>query len=158
MIFFLDCSSQICFLLIKFHCSISISNNILQYYFYYYCIFLIGQAQAVGTSFFMPVWLLSTLTVPFLPPLCFSFSRSFRSCCSHARVFGKTLLHEFLFSCSHAERYLLYFARRHDRTGRGGACRKMSIIIIIISRFVAVAGDYFCCDIFFYVCPKSLIA
>ena len=33
----------------------------------------------------------------------FSFSVLFHSCCSHAQVFGKTLLHEFLISYSHTE-------------------------------------------------------
>ena len=32
----------------------------------------------------------------------------FHSCCSHARVFGKTLVHEFLISSSHTEWYLLF--------------------------------------------------
>ena len=30
------------------------------------------------------------------------------SCCSHARVFGKTLLHEFLISYNHTEWYLFF--------------------------------------------------
>ena len=44
-------------------------------------------------------------------PLCFfldCFFIFFHSCCSHARVFGKTLLHEFHISDSHAEWYLLF--------------------------------------------------
>ena len=32
----------------------------------------------------------------------------FLSCCSHARVFGKTLLHEFFINNSHPEWYLLF--------------------------------------------------
>ena len=32
----------------------------------------------------------------------------FHSCCFHARVFGKTLVHEFPISCSHNEWYLLF--------------------------------------------------
>ena len=32
----------------------------------------------------------------------------FHSCSSHARMFGKTLMHDFPISYSHAERYLLY--------------------------------------------------
>ena len=31
----------------------------------------------------------------------------FQSCCSHSRVFGKTLLHEFIISYSHTEWYFL---------------------------------------------------
>ena len=34
----------------------------------------------------------------------------FHSCCSHARVFGKTLVHEFPISYSPTEWYLLFFA------------------------------------------------
>ena len=32
----------------------------------------------------------------------------FRSCCSHAQVFGKTLVHEFLISYSHTEWYFIF--------------------------------------------------
>ena len=32
----------------------------------------------------------------------------FHTCCSHAPVFGKTLLHEFLISYSHTECYLFF--------------------------------------------------
>ena len=32
-------------------------------------------------------------------------------CCSHARVFGKTLVREFLISNSHTEWYLLFFGQ-----------------------------------------------
>ena len=35
------------------------------------------------------------------------FLISFHSCCSHARVFGKTLVHEFDISYSHTEWYLI---------------------------------------------------
>ena len=38
--------------------------------------------------------------------LIFSFSVLFHSCCSHAQVFRKTLLHEFLISFSHSEYFL----------------------------------------------------
>ena len=40
--------------------------------------------------------------------LIFSFSVLLHSCCSHAQVFGKTLVHEFLISYSHTEWYLLF--------------------------------------------------
>ena len=34
---------------------------------------------------------------------CFCFIALFRSCCSHAQVFWKTLMHEFLISYSHTK-------------------------------------------------------
>ena len=36
----------------------------------------------------------------------------FHSCCSHARVFGKTLVHEFPISCIHSERMRIVFFRQ----------------------------------------------
>ena len=56
----------------------------------------------------------------FLSPLCFCLHSRlssyllrlfilFRSCCSHARVFRKTWVHEFPISYSHTEWYLLFF-------------------------------------------------
>ena len=38
----------------------------------------------------------------------------YRFCCSHARVFGKTLVHEFPMSYSHTEWYLPFYARRNS--------------------------------------------
>ena len=49
---------------------------------------------------FVPALLLSMLTHLFLPS---SLSVLFHSCCSHAQVFGKTLVHEFLISYSRTE-------------------------------------------------------
>ena len=50
----------------------------------------------------------------------------FDSCCSHARVFEKTLAHELPISCSHTEWYVFY-AKRDDRRV---ACQKLTIIIM----------------------------
>ena len=54
-------------------------------------------------DFFVPTVLLSTFIPFFLTssPLCLIVL--FQSCCSHAQVSGRTLLHEFLFSYSHTE-------------------------------------------------------
>ena len=49
---FFECLSPLCFLLIEFHCTFSISYKILPYYVYYYCI-SIWYGWAVGASFFL---------------------------------------------------------------------------------------------------------
>ena len=73
----------------------------------------------------------------------------FHSCCSHARVFWKTLLHKFHISYSHTE-CDLFFAKRVDRNGRRVACQKLIIIIKII--FVWYQGyAIFYARIAFYV-------
>ena len=51
----------------------------------------------------MPAVLISMLTLHFLPSSENVFVL-FRACCSRARVFGKTLLHEFHISCTHTGR------------------------------------------------------
>ena len=54
--------------------------------------------------FFVPI-LLSILS---LLNFFICFFVLFDPCCSHARVFGKTLVHEFPISYSHTEWYLLF--------------------------------------------------
>ena len=103
---FLDCLSPFCFLLIEFHCSFSISYKIQTNYLYYYYI-LISIVYAIGycfcrarfTCFHTHAYLLIFFVCLFI---------LFRSC-SHAQVFGKTLVHEFLISYCHTEWYLLFF-------------------------------------------------
>ena len=107
---FLDYLSPFCFLLIKFHCTFSISYKILPYYFLLLLYFdkdVIGRRdllffRARFASFRTHASLLSFFVYFFL---------LFRSCCSHARVFGKTLVHEFIMSYSHTEWYLPFLAR-----------------------------------------------
>ena len=105
-----DCSffnylNPFCFLLIEFHQTFSISYNILPYFVYYYCI-LSTMSYAVGTYFFRARFA-SFHTHASLLTFFVCFFILFRSCCSHARVFGKTHVHEFPMSYSHTEWYLL---------------------------------------------------
>ena len=62
--------------------------------------------QAVGTSFFFRARFTSFHTHAYLLTFFICCFILFDSCCSHARVFGKTLLHEFFISYSHTEWYL----------------------------------------------------
>ena len=98
---FFDCSSPCCFLLIDFHWTFTISYKIPTNCVYYHGI-LIRQWYAVGSSFCRGR--LSSYRLRL-----FLYLHSF---CSHARVFGKTLVHEFPISYSHAEWYLL--VQRND--------------------------------------------
>ena len=59
-------------------------------------------------DFFVPSVLLSTFIHFFLTSSPLSLIVLFQSCCSHAQVFGGTLVHEFLFSYSHTEWNLLF--------------------------------------------------
>ena len=108
MILLLDCSSLFCFLLIEFYCTFSISYKIQQYYVYYYCIFLLGSDMPSGLLYFRTHF---TSFHPRASLLSFfvCFSIVFHSCCSHARVFGKTLVHEFTISYNHSEWYTFFF-------------------------------------------------
>ena len=108
---FLDYICPFCFLSIEFHCTFSISCKILPYYVYYYCI-LIRMWYVVGTSFvrarcatFHTHASLLTIFVCFFF-VCFFVL--FRFCCSHTRVFWKTLVHEFPFTYSHNDFYSIF--------------------------------------------------
>ena len=59
-------------------------------------------------DFFVPTVLLSTFIPFFLTSSPLSLIVLFQSCCSHAQVFARTLVHEFLFSYSHTEWNLLF--------------------------------------------------
>ena len=97
--------SPFCFLSIEFHCTFFISYKILPYFVYYYYCILVRIWQAVGTSFIRASFA-SFHTHASLLTIFVCFFVLFRSCCSHARVFGKTLVHEFPMSYSHTEWYL----------------------------------------------------
>ena len=76
---------------------------------YYYILFIIilfwlGCDRPSGLLLFVPALLLSILASLLTIFICFFVL--FRSCCSHARVFEKTLVHEFPMSYSHTEWYL----------------------------------------------------
>ena len=111
---FFDYLSPFCFLLIEFHYTFSISYKIFPHYVYYYSV-LIMMWYSVGTSFvracFASFHSHSSLLTIFVCLIVL-----FRSCCSRAWVFGKTLVHEFPMSYSHTEWYLLFFARRNSRS------------------------------------------
>ena len=66
-------------------------------------VFSLGCDRPSGLLFFVPALLLSMLMPLFLPSSSVSLYVLFRSCCSHARVFGKILVHEFPMSYSHSE-------------------------------------------------------
>ena len=59
-----------------------------------------------------------------------TFFSLFHSHFSNARVFGKTLVHEFPISYSYTECYLLFLAK-HGRNCRRVACQKLTIIIFV---------------------------
>ena len=102
------CLSPYCFLSIEFHYTFSISYKIMTNYVYYCCIF-IRLLLAVGTSFLFLACFTSFHTHGTLLTFFVSFFILFHSCGSHARVFGKTLLHKFLIFYSRTEYYLLFF-------------------------------------------------
>ena len=105
---FFDCLRLFHFLLIDFHCIFSISYKILASDIYYHCI-LIRIVYAVGTYFFFRDCFTFFLSHDSLLTFFVCFSILFHSCCSHVRVFGKTLVHEFHISYRHTEWYLLFF-------------------------------------------------
>ena len=80
--------SSFCFLSIEFHRTFSISYKILPYYVYYYI--LIRMLQAYRP--FFPCPRASFHTHASLLTFFVCFFVLFRSCYSHARVLGKTLL------------------------------------------------------------------
>ena len=94
-------------LLIEFNCTFSIYYKILTNYVYYYCI-LIRLVWAVGTAFFFRARFTSFHNHASLLTF-FCYFVLFHSCGSNARVFGKTLVHEFLISYNHTEWYLFFF-------------------------------------------------
>ena len=67
----------------------------------------------------------------------------FYSCCSHSRVFEKTLVHEFPISYSHTERYLLFSVKQDLFEGRPSGVhylpvKKRTIIKIIMLKYSIV--------------------
>ena len=99
----------------------------------------------------MPTVLLSTFIPFFLTSFPLSLIVLFQSCCSHAQVFGRTLVHEFHFSYSHTEWNLLFLKQtplRHAGTwdkpdasikteteeeeGRGGARGENLLMVEIV--------------------------
>ena len=96
--------SSLCFSSIEFHCTFSISYKICHILFII-IVFWLGCDRPSGLLMFVPALLLTIFVCLFV---------LFRSCCSHACVFGKTLVHEFPMSYSHTEWYLHFFPRRNS--------------------------------------------
>ena len=88
-----------------------ISLNFFQFLIKYYpimfiiIVFWLGYDRPSGLLFFVPALLISIFKPLFYLLRLFIL---FHSCCSHARLFGKTLVHEFLISYSHTEWCLLF--------------------------------------------------
>ena len=112
---FFDCSSPFCFLLIEFHCNFSIFYKILPYYVFIIIfiiiiiiiiiiVFWFGSDRPSGLIFFVHAYFFPYSRLSYL--LCFFVL--FHSYCSHAQVFGRTLVHEFPISYSHTEWYLFF--------------------------------------------------
>ena len=99
---------QFDFLSIEFLYTFSISHKILPYFiFCLLLLYFVWDVIAFGTSFFRARFA-SFHTHASLLVFFVGFFVLFHSCCSHARVFGKTLLHECPASYSHTEWYLLF--------------------------------------------------
>ena len=92
----------------------SMFYKILQYYVYYYCILIRYGLAALpyfrARFYFFPY---PTSLLIFFFFSCFFVL--FHSCCSHSRLFGKTLVHESPISYSHTEWYLPFFGKRDGR-------------------------------------------
>ena len=70
-------------------------------------IIIVLSIEANGTSFFFHASFTAFHTLFSLLNF-FCYFVLFHSCFSHARVFGKTLMHEFLIFYPHTEQYLLF--------------------------------------------------
>ena len=97
------------------------------YHVFIIIVFWLGSDRPSGLLSYMPALFLSTLTPPFSYRLCLFIL--FHSCCSHARVFGKTLVHEFPCPIAILNGTFFFFSKRHDRNV---AYQKQTIITIII--------------------------
>ena len=105
---FFNYLSPYCFSLIQFHCTFTISYKILKKYVYFYCILII-MFRPSGLLFSFVFRFSSFHTHASLLTFFVCFFILFHFFCSHARVFGKTRVHEFLISYSHTEWYLFFF-------------------------------------------------
>ena len=99
----------------------------------------------VGTSFFR-VRFASFQTHVSLLTFFICFFVLFRSCCSHARVFGKTLVHEFPMSYCHTEWYLHFFAIRNSLCGQTLRLSKLNKAKLV----TGCRGFFFSCPLYFF--------
>ena len=120
-----DCLSPFCFLFIEFHYT---SPFLIKYYHIMVIIivFRLGWLGRRDFFFFVTALLLSIHSSLITYVICFFIL--FHSCCSHAWVFEKTLVHEFLIFYSHTEWYL----RFSETTWSKWSKRRLSKLTIII--------------------------
>ena len=67
----------------------------------------------------------------------------FHSCCSYARVFGKTLLHEFPVSYSHTEWYLLFRSVKAMNNLKLSAIKQILLLLLIM---FSIRGGWMICN------------
>ena len=108
---FFDYLSTFCFLLIEysFYFLNILSNTTILYLL---LLFWLRCDRPSGLHFFR-VRFASFRAHSSLLAFFLCFFIFFHSCCSRARVFGKTLVHEFPISYSHTEWYLFFFRQRN---------------------------------------------
>ena len=95
-------------MLIEFYCTILFPFRIKYYHIIFIIIvFRVGCDRSSGLIFFRARFA-AFHTHASLLTFFICFFILFRSYCSHARVFGKALVHEFPIFCSHTEQYLLF--------------------------------------------------
>ena len=90
------------YILFFVHCFHGTFPYLLKCYHIMFIIIVFWFVIVIGSRdsfFFVPDLLLTFF---------FCFFVLFHFCCSHARVFGKALVHEYLISCGHTEWYLLF--------------------------------------------------
>ena len=96
----------ICILLIH-----ALQNNVILYLLIFYFDYVVRCCRnffiLCSLSFF-PYSRLSSYQISLLLTFFVSLIVLFHYCCSHARVFGKTLVHEFPISYSHTEWYFIF--------------------------------------------------
>ena len=102
---FFDSLNSFNFLLLEFRGKFSISYKI-EYCVYYYCISIRCPGLLFQDFILFHAHFTSLHTHSYFLTLFFCFFVLFHSCCSHARVSGKTLLHEFHISYSNTECYI----------------------------------------------------
>ena len=115
----------------------STSHNILTNYDCYYYILVMYNVRPLGLLSSCPLCFFHTHASLLFVFVCFCIL--FHFCCSHARVFGKTFVHEFPISYCHTEWFLLF--SRNDLIEM--VVEKLTIIIILL----CILG-------FFISCPR----
>ena len=93
-------------------------------------VFWLGSDRPSGLLFLScPLYFFPYLS-SYIPSSSVFFKFFYNFCCSHARVFVKTFLHEFTMSYSHTKWYLRFSRNEMFFNGRRVACQKLTIIRI----------------------------